>query len=256
LGTTSSGRFVGSGQAYIFRINVPASNPMRVVLDDLGVGNFNEIYLRFGSPPTRGEFDFRFPDAPGPDQQVLVPSATAGTWYVLVYADTVSTPSDFTLQATTSGMIVSGLNPDHHGNAGTLTMTLSGAGFDSTTTVELVGSGGEASTADSVSADSFTQLTATFAANTVLAGRYSVRVSQPDGDVSVLTNAFEMISGGAPRLETRLIAPGSVGRHANATLYIEYANRGEVAMPTPLLVLKGSAKAIMTTRQPLVIPGF
>src|SRR5207248_2942822 len=60
LGSTFTGHLIGSGQAYLLRLGVPSSNPMRVVLDGLSTGNNNEVYLRFGSPPTRGDFDFRF----------------------------------------------------------------------------------------------------------------------------------------------------------------------------------------------------
>ena len=90
LGSNFIGHFVGSGQARIFRINVPAANPMRVVLQNSGAGNANELYLKFNGPPSRGEFDVRFP-ASGSSQQITVPSAYAGTWYVLVYGDTIST---------------------------------------------------------------------------------------------------------------------------------------------------------------------
>jgi RHS repeat-associated protein len=255
LGTTFAGNFAGNGQAQIFRVNVPTSSPMRVFLDDTAIGNHNEVYVRFGSPPTRADFDYRFTGT-GADQQVLIPNAPAGTWYVLVYGESITTPSGYTLQVTTSGMIVSGVTPDHHGNARTLTMTLAGAGFDPTTIVELVASGGASFAADAVSVDSFTQLTATFASNTVPAGRYSVLLSQPDGDTSLLTNAFEMTSGGVPRLETRLVAPGSVGRHTTATFYVEYANRGDVAMAAPLLVLRASNRSFLTTRQDLLVAGF
>jgi len=44
---------------------------------------------------------------------------------------------------------------------------------------------------------------------------------------------------------TNLIVPSNLGRHANADIYVEYANAGEVAMPAPLLVLHGSDRALM-----------
>jgi len=43
--------------------------------------------------------------------------ATQGTWYVLVYGDTIRTPSSYTLTATTSGIVVADFTPDHHATA-------------------------------------------------------------------------------------------------------------------------------------------
>jgi len=57
-------------------------------------------------------------------------------------------------------------------------------------------------------------------------------------------------------LETRLVVPSAIGRHALATVYVEYANTGELAMPAPLLVLHGTDKALMTLDESRVISGI
>jgi len=48
-----------------------------------------------------------------------------------------------------------------------------------------------------VDVDSFTQITATFAAG-VPAGTYSLQLSQTDGDTAGLANAFQMVASGSP----------------------------------------------------------
>jgi len=63
------------------------------VLDDSATNNVNELYLRFGAPPTRGEYDYRFTTSSSSDQRVSVPLAYAGTWYALVYGNTIRTPA-------------------------------------------------------------------------------------------------------------------------------------------------------------------
>jgi YD repeat-containing protein len=90
-----------------------------------------------------------------------------------------------------------------------------------------------------VSLDSFTQITASFASNTVPAGTYSVMASQGT-NTAVLTNALTIAAAGAPQLATKLILPSFLGRHIAATLYVEYANTGNAPMPAPLLVLQGT----------------
>ena len=49
-----------------------------------------------------------------------------------------------------------------------------------------------------------------------------------------------MLPNGQAKLETRLIVPASLGRHATATLYVEYANTGTAAMPAPILILQSA----------------
>ena len=61
----------------------------QVSLNDSTNSDSNELYLRFGSPPTREDYDYRYSDASAADQSILVPKAAIGTWYVLVYTDHV-----------------------------------------------------------------------------------------------------------------------------------------------------------------------
>jgi RHS repeat-associated protein len=259
LGVPYHGQFVGSGHAHSFRLNVPHSVPLKIVLDDASATNRDILYARFGSLPTRRDYDYMSAGSSSGDQSVLVPMATAGTWYILAYCESAAAPSTYTLLAT-SGVVLTSVTPDHHGNSVDATLTLTGAGFDNATTVGLVGAGGTVYPAREAQADAFTQMTAVFAAHSVPSGRYSVRVSQPDGDSDQLPGAFEMIEGGQPKLETNLVVPSRVGYHAVATVYVEYANRGEVATPAPLLVVTAQQRerqaALLTLDQSRVVKGF
>ncbi|WP_341348910.1 RHS repeat-associated core domain-containing protein [Syntrophorhabdus aromaticivorans] len=259
--TTYNGTFAGSAQAQLFKVAIPDATPMQIVLDDTATINRNELYIKFGSAPTRADYDYRFTNLSSPDQQILVPMAKPGTWYVLVYGDTIATPSTYTLTAHTANLMVTSVTPDRSGTTVASTLTLTGAGYDSSAGVSLVSQDGTHYAASEVTIDSFTRMTATFAPSSVPAGTYSVLVSQPDGDTAQLDNAFRMVENGRAHLEAHLAVPGNVGRHATATLYINYANTGDAAMPAPLLVLAsgdpdGSDRPIMTLDQSLVIQGL
>ncbi len=163
LGVTYNGEIAGTGQAQLFRLTVPASMPLRVVLDDADNGHGNEIYLKFGLPPTRSDYDYRFEMAASADQEILVPLATAGTWYILLYNSYAASSSIYSLQATASGLLLSGVTPDRQTNSADAVLTITGAGFDASTMVELVASGATYP-AYSVNTDFFTQITAVFVA--------------------------------------------------------------------------------------------
>ena len=245
-GNTFNGTFSGSAQAQIFYVNLTNSGPLQMALNGIPAGSRIELYAKLGAPPTRADYDYSSLNPSAGTLQLLVSLAPAGTWYFLVYADYVPVSGAYTLAPTSSSLILTAETPDRHGNNVDATLTLTGAGFDAATLVELVASNGTAYAASSVGVDSFTQITATFAANTIPAGTYTVRVRRAGGDSSALPNALQVISGGQARLVTNLIVPSTVGRHAPATIYIEYANQGTVAMPAPLLVLTGTQRPILT----------
>src|SRR5207245_1036342 len=113
------------------------------------------------------------------DQQLFIPTAAPGTWYFLLSSEFVPSPGSFTLTADAGALFLSSLSPDHLGNGTDMTLTLTGAGFDRTTIVELLDSGGATHPADAVSIDTPTHLTATFAAGSIPPGTYAVRARRP-----------------------------------------------------------------------------
>ncbi|MEI7902427.1 MAG: DUF6531 domain-containing protein, partial [bacterium] len=258
-GATYTGHLAGSGQAQLFLMTVTNSTPMRILLNNGGAGNQTEIYVSRGAPPTRAEFDFRSGSPFTSSAEVLIPLATPGTLYVLVYGDYIPTPGDYTLIALTSEVILSAVTPSRHANSADAVLTLTGAGFDPGTTVHLVSTNSSVYDASAVGVDSFTQITARFASNSVPAGVYAVRVAGP-GSSAQLDNAFEMLPGGAPKLETNLILPDGFGYHMPATIYVEYRNSGTAAMPAPLLRLlvtqNGQEGAFLTLKSTRLSEGF
>jgi hypothetical protein len=258
LGTAFQGTLAGSGQAQLLRVHVSEAGPLRVDLDDSSPANHNELYVQFGSPPTRSEYAFRSETPLAPDQSIVVPVAAPGDWYILVYGEAVPQASSFTLVASTTAISLTGVTPDRLGDSTESVLTLAGAGFNGVSAVELVAAGtGMAFPAATFDIPSPAQLTARFAAHFVPPGVYSVRVRKADGSSAELTNAFRVTAGGAPKLETRLILPDALPVHnIPAELYVEYANRGDVAMPAPVLVLRASDRAYMTLDRSLLVGGF
>jgi RHS repeat-associated protein/uncharacterized repeat protein (TIGR01451 family) len=251
LGTVYQGQWAGSGQAVLLQFNLPAGAPMLVTVDNLVANNHCEVYARFGQPPTRSTYDYHSATPGTPNQQLLTTMATAGTWYVLVYGDNIQAPGDFTVQVSSAAVMLSSVTPDRSGRNAASTLTITGAGFEGSNSVQLVDAGGTAYPADSTEVDLFTRITATFGAGAVPPGKYSVRVSRAAGGSATLTNAFEVLTGGLANLTTDLGVPSAIGRHGTTTIYTQYRNNGDAAMPAPLLVLTatgcGRQGAYLTT---------
>ncbi|MCW5631782.1 MAG: tandem-95 repeat protein [Rubrivivax sp.] len=246
LGAPYNGQFVGSGQSQLFVVDLPAAAPLELVLDDAASDNVNEVYLRFGAPPTRGEFDYRFDTSAAADQRGLAPMAYAGQWYVLVYSNTTRTDSTFTLTANSAGVVLDGVTPNRYATGETATINVQGGGFDSSTQLFLIAADSTVVAATSRSVASPSNMTATFSLAGVAPGVYSVRAVEAGGASDELTNAFTVTEPGAAHLETRLVLPEQLGRRAVATIYVEYTNTGNVAMPAPLLVLTAADRPLMS----------
>jgi RHS repeat-associated protein len=237
VNTIFSGTLAGDGQAQLFTIAGVQGQSLRLALDDSTNTDQVEMYARLGSAPTRSSYDY-CGTAASADQQILIPNTT-GTWYVLLYATQVPDPSPFTLSAAAADLQVMSATPDHYANNAPLTMTITGAGFVVGAGVELIGQDAQAHPAGQIVVDSFTQITATFAAGLPI-GTYSLHVTRPGGGSDTLPGAMQIQAAGQAHLETQLILPGVLGRHVSATLYVEYANTGNVAMPAPVLLLQSA----------------
>ncbi|MCP3870849.1 MAG: hypothetical protein GY703_22685 [Gammaproteobacteria bacterium] len=121
-----SGSLAGSGQAQLFRVEIDDPTPARITFDDLSTGNTVEVYARLGSAPTRGDYDHRFDRSASGDQTILIPLATPGDWYILVFAETVRNPGAFNLKMETADIFVHKVSPGYHGTGADTVMTVWG----------------------------------------------------------------------------------------------------------------------------------
>lgn len=260
LGGTFTGPVTGAGQAQIFKVNVPQLQQLQVLLADTSASDRNEVYVNFGSAPTRSDYQYKFNTTASANQLLNIPSAAPGDWYVLVYTEAAPQPGTITLRVNGGSLFVNDVTPDHLGNGADQVLTLTGVGFDNTTSVSLISASNVVFNANSVRLDQPTQVTATFNAGIVPAGTYSVRVTKSDGGISTLSNAFTVTVGGVAHLETKVIVSNPIGLHISSTLYVQYTNSGTVAMAAPLLVLtgiqNGQAGALLTLDPALQVSGF
>lgn len=264
LNTPYPGSFAASGQAQLYTVLLPDAGVLRVQLDDAAGNNTNEMYARFGAAPTRQEGGYDLRATGSSDLGLFAPMAYAGQWYILVYSQTTRAPSTYTLTASSTQLSITGVTPDRSASNVEAQLTIEGAGFIPGVGVELVSFAGTAYPATSVVVDSFQQITATFAANSIPADplhKYSLRVSRTGVSPAVLTDAYTVLPAGQAKLETKLIMPEAFGRHAVATIYIEYANTGNAAMPAPLIVLhstdpNGSDNPILTLDESRILQNY
>ena len=237
LGVPFAGELPGSGSPRWFKATLPVTGQLLVTLDDANNADRNQLYIRRGSPPTRELFDFRYSSYDA-DEQIYIPNASPGDWYILVYGDHVPAPSTYTLTAEFSDLRITSNTPDRYGVGNTTTMTIIGGGFEPGTTVRLAG-GASTILASSVEVDTSTQLTATFnltgaplRAWDLVVERATLSFTRP--------SAFTTLPNLPAKLETKLIMPAFPTRVSASVGRVEYANTGNVAMPAPLFIVQSN----------------
>lgn len=249
-------QFTTNGQSQYFVVTAPPGGHLRIHLNDADHLGINEIYVRRGSLPTAGSYDYRF-NVSGADQNIFVPNAGAGDWFIMAYNDSGPVPGDYTLQVDfTVGVILDSLAPAKVGNSLPSSVTINGAGFSASDAVALV-NGVNVYPAGNVFFVSASKLIADFNFPAIPTNTYQLRVT---GSTNSDSLPFQLIAGLGPNLETKLVVPSRVGYHAVATLYVEFKNTGNAAMPAPLLEVgatqNGRAGAWLTLTDHRLVEGF
>lgn len=250
LGVPYTGTLNGNGEARIFRLEVGESTPLLITLDGLNDSDRNELYVRFDEPPTRELSQYRAAIAGQSDQQIVIPSASPGIWYILLYTNSSGEGSGFELLATASNLLVNNVFPISHGNASEFLLTVDGAGFDDSTTVQLIDSSGKQFDGSLKPILTSQRMQAVFPAQSLASGVYDVQVQRGASEPITLKNSINIVDGGETDFTAQVIAPSSfVIQRIPATLFVEYANHGTVSMAAPLLQLTSNPKAFLSPRE-------
>lgn len=138
LGTPDTGN-LGQGQYVYYRVDVTAGETLKIALDGQSDNAINELYVRYGEMPTRGQFDFTVTAPFVSDPNVIIPTTQAGTYYIMAYGDNVSSnQTNYSIDAEILPFGISHLSTNQGGNSGQVTLQLQGAKFDGLTKVELI----------------------------------------------------------------------------------------------------------------------
>lgn len=106
IGTPFADRLESDGNYDLFQVTVNGGEHLIFQVDAADPYSDNELYVRYGGIPTRDEYDVAAKTPDRSDQSLEVPSAQAGTYYVMVYArDVYSSGENHTLRADTDATL-------------------------------------------------------------------------------------------------------------------------------------------------------
>jgi subtilase family serine protease len=241
---------LGQGQAVYYRVDVQAGQTLRLSLDSSSITAANELYVRYGDMPSQSQFDFTVSQPLNTDQEVLVPTTQAGTYYVMARGGgVVGAAAGFDLKAEVLPFGVTGLSVQKGGNNGQVTMAIDGSLFDRNTTVELVGNGATIKPAWYKYVDA-TKIIATFDLTGKAIGQYDIHAFSKEDTVEIdpqtgsaykativhgdvtLSNAFDVVQGGSSGLTAAFSMP-RVGLGTSFTFYLDVVNEGNTDVSVP-----------------------
>lgn len=123
--------------------------------------------------------------------------------------------------------IIGSVAPSSGGNFGSTTISVTGAGFESGATAELLSGGSPVATGKFVKVlNGGATLRATFDLTSVSPGTYDVEVINPDNTSFLAQGAFTVQAGGGAKLWVNLVGRSKIRVGTPSTFYIDYGNSG------------------------------
>jgi hypothetical protein len=265
LGTPATGT-LNQGQAAFYKVVVDANQTLQVSFTSQTTTAANELYLSFGTMPTRAKYDYRYSQPLQADQQITIPATQAGSYYILAYGYSVpAVPQEgggnsgpvesYTLRASLVPFSIQAVTPGQVGNTGASTLQIDGAKFDRSTTFQLIDPSGNVIQDSAVFLQDASTAFATFDLTGKPVGTYSLQATQSDGTTTQLIAALTVVTGTGPQLQTGLAMPSFVLVNREDTFSVSYANNGDADEIAPMLSIFSSTNTPMGLTPTDVING-
>ena len=179
-----------TGSAQYYKVNVSAGQTVRLTLTGASTSSANELFVRYGAVPDLGNYDFLYNNPLSPNQQISIPTTQSGWYYVMVRGGyEPGGPLGYTLVANTIPFAISGVSQNHIGDNGQVTITLSGAQFQSGATVELVSGTNTYFSQTNLFVDA-TSVRARFVFTNAVHGVYNVVLTNPNNQSAAANQAL------------------------------------------------------------------
>ncbi|MBL8339550.1 MAG: pre-peptidase C-terminal domain-containing protein, partial [Rhodoferax sp.] len=247
---------LATGQAVYYKFTVGEGETVRLALDSVVNDNANELYVRYGSMPTRGQFDFAAREGFTADPQLVIPTTQAGTYYVMAYGQhaprTAAAPDGpaFSILAQIIPFSITDVDARIVSNAGDVTLRIQGAKFGDNTDFSLVDAAGNRIHAHAIQLDNSSNAYATFSLFQAALGSYTVVADQlgtlADGSTGILasTSLVDAVtvreSLEADGVYLNIAGPTDVMVNRTNLFTLNYVNDGGEDVMAPLIIFEST----------------
>jgi subtilase family serine protease len=225
---------LGSNQKKYYQINVDEGLDLKITLTSDVEGAANEVYAAFGRVPTLSDYDDAGNVPFTANQNVLVPSTEAGTYYIMVYVRDL--PSDVDSQTITlliepMSFSISGITPDTGGSGGRVTCMLTGAGFRETTRVFLRVSDDSLLEGKVVEFVNTMELRVRWNLSDAPLGSYDIFAQNIDTSTTADVSGFTVETSTGKKLHVESLSADFFRANSHAPMSFYFLNRGNVDIP-------------------------
>lgn len=228
---------LGNNQSVYYRLQTVTGDTVRVSLDSVGTNIANEIYIKFGSMPSRAQYDFASVESYTPDPETLIPETEAGTYYILVYGSSVSGTPQATISAQVIPFSITGVWASKVGNAGESTLEIRGAKFAEATDFFLRSPDNVLYEARDVKFEDASRVYATFDLYNAGIGLYDVLAVQANASSTFLSDCVTVIVGSGADVYASIDGPRQVAVNRLNLFTLQYTNFGDADTMAPLLLM-------------------
>lgn len=237
LGVADTGN-LNWGQAVYYKFTVGEGETVRVKLDSLGADIANELYVRFGAMPTRGQFDIAAREGFVSDPELVIPTSQAGTYYVLAYGQYAPGNPQYSITAQIIPFSITEVSAEEVGNVGDVTLRIQGARFDADTGFSLVGPDGTTIKARATFLENSSEAYVTFSLYGADVGLYDVVAIQKNGASTTLADALSVVAGNDAAVFLSIAGPTQVMVNRTNIFTLDYVNDGGADAVAPLIILE------------------
>ncbi|MGD1277561.1 MAG: CARDB domain-containing protein [Tepidisphaeraceae bacterium] len=254
LSTPTSG-FLSTGQSVYYKVVVAANETLDFSLTSQAASASNELYVSYGTMPTRADYDYRYSQPFQANQQITVPNTQAGSYYVLIYGNSVpGNAENYSITASAIPFSITAVANGTVDNSGPSTIEISGALFDRATTFQLVDAVNNVLPATNVYFQDSGTVFATFNFTGRNPGSYALQAMRGDGTTAQFSGAVTVVAAkslpvlnptnGAQNgaLETYFVAPTISLPNRVGSFQLVYTNISEHDIVAPLLTLTSTDK--------------
>lgn len=258
-----------------YKITVPDSLAGETLLVNLRgdtLSGNNELYISYGTVPTRSNHQLAATDPFRGAQTLVIPSLAAGVYYLLAYGlTTAATEQVIELSAEILEFEIRSVMANRGGNTGSVTVRLDGAKFSEEMVVSLQHPERGTIYARNLYFTNSTRVYATFPLGGQAEGRYDVVAEKDNGERALLAGGFEITSGEAisgagltgpdngfvcyienigaeELLDVSVQHPPNTRLNRIVGMTIQYANVSNIDIPAPTRVVYSLAGAPLAFR--------
>jgi len=242
------------GQSYYYRVDLAsAADLVLTVSNTADAEDRFEVYIKKDGVPSPTDY-LAASNSDSVEQLLNLPGLAAGSYYLQVRWSVGwswwNDWGEYRIVSGALGFTVAQVSPQRVGNAGSVTLTIRGAGFYEGATVRLAREGQSEILPVEIAFISQSLLRARFDLSGVEPGPYDVVFTNPGGQPATLSSAVTIEAGGEPELWLQLVGRDTIRAGRRQTFNVAFGNKGNVdAVGVPLWIAgmpKGST----------IVPGF